>query len=97
MNEQTNQYERGDFASPPIGMMMIYFEEWRPKLEQYIKNILSDYFKTFPDKCYRGMACKVQKDVLGLLHRYYLAAKGKDNSVSYISGNLRHHAEVYRT
>ncbi|KAL8820938.1 MAG: hypothetical protein Q9191_007413, partial [Dirinaria sp. TL-2023a] len=79
LNEQTSQYERGDFASPPIGMKMIFFEEWRPKLEQYIKTILSDYFKTFPDKCYRGTACEVQKEILRLLHRYYLAAKGDDH------------------
>lgn len=79
LNEQTSQYERGDFASPPIGMKMILREEWRPKLEQYIKTILSNYFKTFPDKCYRGTACEVQKDILRLLHRYYLAAKGDDH------------------
>lgn len=80
LNEQTSTYEKGDFPSPPIGMRMIYFEEWRPKLEQYIENILFKDFKTFPDKCYRGTACEVQKDLLRPLHRYYLNTKDVDNN-----------------
>ena len=97
LNEQTSEYEKGDFPSPPIGMRMIWFEEWRPKLDEYIKNILFEDFKTFPDKCYRGKACEVQKDLLRPLHQYYLDAKGVDSSVSYIGGNSRHDAKVCRT
>ena len=83
LNEQTSQYEVNLFPSPPVGIRMIYFDEWRPKLKKYINDILLEDFNSFPDKCYRGIACEVQQDLLRSLHQYYLATEG----VSFTGNN----------
>lgn len=53
-------------------MRMIYYDEWRPKLEEYINSILLHGFSDFPQKAYRGQACQVQRDLLHLTYEYYL-------------------------
>ena len=86
LNEQSSQYEFGLFPSPPVGIRMIYFDDWRPKLEGHIENILLRDFDSFPDRCYRGTACAVQKDLLRPLQQYWLAT-GPLGRVSYVENS----------
>ena len=71
-NLDTNDYELVSVPSPPIGMRLIPVPEWQRSLEGYLDDLLQNGFHDFPDLCFQGTDCEVQRDLLHVLHRHYL-------------------------
>ena len=71
----TNRYGLHKVPSPPIGIQVLYVDVWRSELNSYLNNLILADFKGFPDACFRGSDCEVQRDLLRPLHRYFLESK----------------------
>lgn len=71
----TNQYGLYKVPSPPIGIQVLYVDTWRLKLSSYLDNLILADFNGFPDACFRGSDCEVQRDLLRPLHQYFLDSK----------------------
>lgn len=50
---------------------------WQPKLNHYVDETLEADFHTFPEQCFRGRENEMQRELLVLLHNYYLALTGR--------------------
>ena len=61
--------------SPPLGMTLIRIGPWRAQLLAYLDRLLEEDFAGFPEACYRGADCKVQRELLLVLHRHYTVTK----------------------
>lgn len=59
--------------SPPLGMLFIQIDYCRSRLLGYLNDVLEKDFQGFPNACYRGVDCEVQRDLLYILHRYHRA------------------------
>ncbi|KAL9608725.1 MAG: hypothetical protein Q9167_006459 [Letrouitia subvulpina] len=70
-NPATDKYDYVRTASPPIGIMYIATEAWRPKLNGYLDETIQKDFAGFPENCIRGKDVLVQKELLNSIFRYY--------------------------
>ncbi|KAL8843545.1 MAG: hypothetical protein Q9170_000049 [Blastenia crenularia] len=77
LNLATDQYELVQVPSPPLGMMLMLVKEWRSKLNQYLEDLLQTSFRRFPEVCFRGEACRVERDFLLPIFEYHEASTGK--------------------
>ena len=70
----TNRYVRHRIPSPPIGIMLLDVKSWGYTLDSYLDDLLRSNFEGFPDTCFRGSDCEIQRDLLKHLHQYFLDA-----------------------
>lgn len=71
----SNQINRVQAPSAPLGMRQMSFSGWRKDFDSYLNRELEENFETFPERCCRGSDYEVQKDLLQAFHVYYLALK----------------------
>lgn len=76
LNEETGEYDTVRVPSPPIGMICMWIDDWRKKLDTYLNQTLERNFHNFPERCFRGRDMEVQKDLLNDLHCCYLSGAG---------------------
>ena len=72
LNLATNDLERYRVPSPPIGIQFLNVESWGPRLDVYLDDLLDNDFDGFPEACFRGDECAIQRDLLKPLHQYSL-------------------------
>lgn len=72
LNLATNLLELHRVPSPPIGIEFLNVESWGPQLDVYLDDLLDNKFNGFPDTCFRGYECEIQRDLLRPLHQYFL-------------------------
>ncbi|KAI4167570.1 MAG: hypothetical protein LQ343_007109 [Gyalolechia ehrenbergii] len=77
LNLETNQYDLVQVPSPPLGMVLMLVKVWRTKLDSYLEELLETSFGRFPEVCFRGDACRVERDLLLPIFEYHQAASGK--------------------
>ena len=74
LNLATNLYEPHRVPSPPIGIMLLEVEREGPRFDAYLDDLLDNDFNGFPDTCFRGHDCEIQRELLRPLHQYFLAS-----------------------
>ena len=70
LNLTTSRYELHKVPSPPLGIMLLNVKVWRSGLEEYLDDLLSTDFDGFPEMCFQGVECAIQRDLLKPIHRY---------------------------
>ena len=92
-----NQYKKDlktgslDFVkttSPPLGMKFIQIHNWRLKLLVYLDELLEKDFQGFPETCYSGADCEVQRALLCLLHQYYKVTGNVSHQINCVDDIL---------
>ncbi|KAL9605098.1 MAG: hypothetical protein Q9219_000032 [cf. Caloplaca sp. 3 TL-2023] len=68
---KTDQYNHVQVPSPPLGMMLMYVSVWRQNLNKYLEDLLRTSFPGFPKVCYRGDACRVEREFLLPIFDYH--------------------------
>ncbi|KAL8717358.1 MAG: hypothetical protein Q9225_005392 [Loekoesia sp. 1 TL-2023] len=84
----TNQYDLVHVPSPPLGMVLMFVSEWRSKLNMYLEELLQTSFRRFPEVCFRGNACRVERDFLLPIFEYHEATTGKAQELVHQSLKL---------
>lgn len=88
LNLETNQYDLVSVPSPPLGMVLMFVNGWRTKLDMYLEELLQTSFRGFPKVCFRGDACRVERDFLLPIFEYHQAASGKAQKLVHLSLKL---------
>ncbi|KAL8784708.1 MAG: hypothetical protein Q9213_003804 [Squamulea squamosa] len=73
----TKQYDLVQVPSPPLGMQLMAVVEWRAKLGGYLEEILRKSFRRFPEVCFRGDDCRVEKDFLLPIFDFHEVVEGR--------------------
>ncbi|KAL8643275.1 MAG: hypothetical protein Q9226_008412, partial [Calogaya cf. arnoldii] len=77
LNVVTDKYDLFQIPSPPLAIMLMAVDVWRVNLDAYLEGILRDDFRRFPAVCFRGDACRVERDLLIPIIEYHEAATGR--------------------
>ncbi|KAL8729488.1 MAG: hypothetical protein Q9166_004736 [cf. Caloplaca sp. 2 TL-2023] len=88
LNLTTNQYDLVQVPSPPLGMVLMAVVEWREKLDGYLEELLRESFWRFPEVCFRGDDCRVERDFLLPIFEYHEAATGRARDLVHESLKL---------
>ena len=70
-NLETGQLTLVRTPSPLLGMTLIRIGPQQSQLSAYIDKLLEEDFLRFPEVCYQGADCKVQRELLHVLHRHH--------------------------
>lgn len=71
LNLDTEQYDLHKVPSPPLGIMLLSVGFWQKWWDDYLNDLLQSDFEGFPETCFRGRECMVQRDLLYPIHAYY--------------------------
>ncbi|KAL8737788.1 MAG: hypothetical protein Q9181_001351 [Wetmoreana brouardii] len=71
---ETGQYDRVQVPSPPLGMILMAVDEWRARLDGYLEEALEKSFWGFPEACFRGEDCRIERDFLLPIFNYHNGA-----------------------
>ncbi|KAL8936532.1 MAG: hypothetical protein Q9211_004141 [Gyalolechia sp. 1 TL-2023] len=88
LNLETNQYDLFQVPSPPLGMILMPVDGWRKRLNLYLEELLKTSFGRFPEVCFRGEACRVERDFLLPIFEYHQAATGRARKLVHQSLKL---------
>ncbi|KAL8783394.1 MAG: hypothetical protein Q9213_004653 [Squamulea squamosa] len=83
LNLATNQYERIQVPSLPLGMQLMSVVRWRKELDRYLEELLERDFQRFPKVCFRGNHNVVQHHLLLSIFEYH-------ESVTHMARDLVH-------
>ncbi|KAL8675831.1 MAG: hypothetical protein Q9186_007565 [Xanthomendoza sp. 1 TL-2023] len=88
LNLSTHRYDLVQISSPPLGMVLMNVGEWRGKIDAYIEDLLREGFWRFPEACFRGDDCRVERDFLLPIFEYHEAATEKAKPLVHLSLKL---------
>lgn len=77
LNLVTNQYDPVRVPSPPLGIQLMEVADYRAELDQKLEEILRASFWEFPEVCFRGDDCRVERDFLIPIFEYHEAVDGR--------------------